>query len=374
MSAIADVARLAGVSKSTASRALSGRGAVSPETRSRVESAASQIGYVVSSNAASLVTGRTRNVGVVVPYVNRWFFGDVLEGIEAALIGAGYDLTLYRLTSDDEQRRRIFDYFLVRKRVDAVIAIGIELSSDEVRMLRLLRKPLVGIGGDIPGVATLSIDDVAASRFVTDHLIGLGHSRILHLGGEHIEQMDVRVHEQRLAGFRSAMASAGLGPHASVAFVPFSIEGGYRGALTALADPATRPTAIVAACDEIAIGVIVAARELGISVPSRLSVVGIDGHPLAEMFALTTLEQKPAAHGLLAVEHVLDRLAGGEPGDTARRVMPATLAMRGSTTAPPIETGSGAGVAPTVRPLTGGPSPESASAGQATRSGAVLSG
>jgi LacI family repressor for deo operon, udp, cdd, tsx, nupC, and nupG len=123
MSAIADVARLAGVSKATASRALSGRGYVSPATRARVSEAAAEIGYVVSSNASSLVTGQSKNVGVVLPFINRWFFAELLEGIEEALIEADYDLTLYRLTADPEQRRKVFEYFLVRKRVDAVIAV-----------------------------------------------------------------------------------------------------------------------------------------------------------------------------------------------------------------------------------------------------------
>jgi LacI family repressor for deo operon, udp, cdd, tsx, nupC, and nupG len=99
MSAIADVARLAGVSKATASRALSGRGYVSPATRARVAEAAAEIGYVVSSNASSLVTGQSKNVGVVLPFINRWFFAELLEGIEEALIEADYDLTLYRLTA-----------------------------------------------------------------------------------------------------------------------------------------------------------------------------------------------------------------------------------------------------------------------------------
>ena len=100
MSAISDVARLAGVSKSTASRALTGRGHVSEETRRRVSDAAAEIGYIASPNAASLVTGRTKNVGIVIPFVNRWFFGEVLEGAEQALLSAGYDLTLYNLATD----------------------------------------------------------------------------------------------------------------------------------------------------------------------------------------------------------------------------------------------------------------------------------
>jgi len=333
MSAISDVARLAGVSKSTASRALSGGGYVSEQTRLRVESAAAAIGYVVSSTASSLVTGRTRNVGVLIPVVSRWFFSEVLEGIESALIAAGYDLTLYRLGPAGEQRRRIFDYFLVRKRVDAVIAVGIDLTAQELGLLHALRGPVVGIGGAIDGVPTVSIDDVGAARFATAHLIGLGHRRILHLGGDQHDQMDFRVHAQRLAGVRQAFAEEGVGRDADFRAVPFSIQGGYHGALQVLADPSTRPTAIVAGCDEIAVGVIVAARQLGIQVPAQLSVIGIDGHALAEMFALTTLEQHPAEQGASAVDLALARL--DDPAAPAERiVVPTTLVVRGSTTAP----------------------------------------
>ncbi|MCU1533594.1 MAG: transcriptional regulator, LacI family, partial [Glaciihabitans sp.] len=188
MSALADVARLAGVSKSTASRALSGGGYVSEDTREKVSAAASSLGYVVSSAAASLVTGRTLNVGVIIPFINRWFFGEVLEGIESSLTGAGYDLTLYRVSDDPEQRRRVFDYFLVRKRVDAVIAVGIELTAQEILLLRSLGKPIVGLGGRIEGIPTLSIDDVEAARVATAHLLSLGHTRIMHLGGDQHEQ------------------------------------------------------------------------------------------------------------------------------------------------------------------------------------------
>ena len=335
MASIADVAKLAGVSKSTASRALSGHGYVSTETRLRVETAASTTGFVVSSNASSLVTGRSRNVGVVLPFINRWFFGEVLEGLETALIGAGYDLTLYRLTADQDQRKRIFEYFLVRKRVDAVISVGVDLTVDEVQMLHALRKPLVGLGGAVEGISTLSIDDVRAARFVTDHLISLGHTRIMHVGGDLDNQMDFRVHEQRLRGVRDALAAAGLSHDDDFRVVPFSIQGGYSGAMSVLSNPASRPTAIVAGCDEIAIGIIVAARQLGIQVPAQLSVVGIDGHSLADMFQLTTLEQNPRSQGSKAVEMILARL-GREPYplEVERLEMPVTLTVRGSTTAP----------------------------------------
>lgn len=336
VSAIADVARLAGVSKSTASRALSGHGYVSAETKNRVEAAAAQIGYVVSLNASSLVTGRTKNVGVVIPFIDRWFFSQVLKGIESSLMANSYDLTLYRISEDATQRRRIFDYFLVRKRVDAVIAVGIELSASEVAMLHALGKPIVGVGGLVDGISTVSIDDVETARRATEHLLGLGHTRIVHLGGDPEEQMDFRVHSQRLSGVTEAMTEAGLADKIRFQPAVFSVPGGYSAALSLLADPRSRPTAIVAGCDEIAIGVIVAARQLGIQVPAELSVIGIDGHDLAPMFALTTLEQFPSRQGSRAVELVMELLA--DDGDNAPEqqaiVMPVTLEVRRSTTAP----------------------------------------
>jgi len=336
VSGIAEVARRAGVSKSTASRALSGHGYVSDDTRERVVQAASAMGYVVSTNAASLVTGQTRNVGVVTPFINRWFFAEVLEGIESALIAAGYDLTLYRLSADAQQRRRVFDYFLVRKRVDAVIAVGIALTRSEVGLLHGLKKPIVGIGGDIEGISTLSIDDVASARLATEHIIGLGHTRIMHFGGDQDEQMDFSVHAQRLAGYRAALAEAGISQDDDFRSTLFSIPGGFEVGLAVLADPRSRPTAVVAGCDEIAIGVILAARQLGIQVPQQLSVVGIDDHALSEMFGLTTIRQEPRSQGSLAVDLVMQELA--DPGDEWRSRalrVDVTMQVRSSTTAPP---------------------------------------
>lgn len=339
MSILADVARIAGVSKSTASRALSGRGYVSDETRRRVEDAAAELGYVVSSTAASLVTGRTRNVGVVIPYINRWYFAEVLEGIESALIRAGYDLTLYRLSTDRDLRRRVFDYFLVRKRVDAVISVAIDLSPHEIQMLQALGKPLVGIGGRIDGIPSLSIDDVETARLATEHLLSLGHRRIMHVGGDQNEQMDFRVHSQRYTGFAQALRDAGVTVDDDFRQADFSIEGGYAVGLAVLGDPRTRPTAIFAGCDEIAIGITVAARQLGIGIPSELSIIGVDGHPLADMFGLTTLAQHPGAQGARAVELLLGQLehADAAPPDE-HLLLPTALTVRTSTAARRVPT------------------------------------
>ncbi|MEZ5190316.1 MAG: LacI family DNA-binding transcriptional regulator [Schumannella sp.] len=336
MSSLQEVARRAGVSKATASRALSGAAHVSPAARERVATAASELGYVVSSTASSLVTGRTKNVGVITPFINRWFFAEVLEGIEGALIRAGYDLTLFRLPSEPEQRSRLFHYFLVRKRVDAIVCLGVALTPAEVELIHTLRRPAVGIGGAIPGLPTMSIDDVEATRLATRHLIGLGHRRIVHVGGDLGEQMDFEVHARRLAGFRSAMEEAVLDCEGAFRATTFSVPGGYESALALLADPAIRPTAIVAGCDEIAIGVITAARELGILVPSELSVVGIDDHPYAPMFGLTTVRQVPGEQGERAAEMVVRALADAtDPLEPVASEIPIRLVVRRSTTAPP---------------------------------------
>ncbi|WBM81264.1 LacI family transcriptional regulator [Cryobacterium breve] len=340
MSAIADVARLAGVAKATASRALSGRGYVSEATRLRVVAAAREIGYVASPNAASLVTGRTKNVGVIIPFISRWFFSEVLESLEQALLAEGYDMTLYNLPAASAERDSVFEYFLARKRFDGVISVGVALSEAEVDRLHRLGRPLIGIGGPIRDVHTIAIDDVATARLATEHLLGLGHVDVVHVGGDPIDEMDFRVHSQRLSGFYSAMRDAGRSTDRCFYPCEFSMPGGYEVGLSVLGDPRTRPTAIFAASDEIAIGVIVAARELGIQVPAELSVIGIDGHPYADMFRLTTLEQHPRRQGHLAVSALLTELA--RPTDADARpeedgyltVLPTNLVIRSSTSGP----------------------------------------
>lgn len=331
MSAIADVARLAGVSKATASRALSGSGYVSDATRERVRAAASDLGYIASANAASLVTGRSKTVGVVIPFVNRWFFGEVLEGVERELLAAGYDLILYNLTDDGAQRSRIFDFFLARKRVDAVIAIGVELAAAEVARLHSLGKPVVAVGGDVSGALTLSIDDVAAARLATQHLLSLGHTRIAHIGGELSPRPDAG--GRRLVGFRSAMADAGLDVAGAFRPAPMTMPGGHAAARQLLGDPRHRPTAVFAACDEVAFGTILAAQQLGVDVPRELSVAGIDDHEYADMFGLTTVAQHPLEQGRIAVASVM-RLLGRSEEAPSDQVLPVRLVVRSSTTAP----------------------------------------
>jgi len=331
MTGIDEVARLAGVSTATVSRALSGRGHVSESARLRVQEAASALGYVVSSRASSLASGRTRNIGVIVPFLDRWFFSTVLSGISAALMREGYDITLYNITADEDMRRHVFDTFLRRQRVDAVIAVSIELDDDETRHLLDLGLPVIVIGGPSSPLDTLTVDDVAVAQLATEHLIALGHRDIAHIGASPAFDLDFHIPTNRRRGFERAMANAGI-PLDPAFFEPadFTVEGGYRAAKQLLGRPGPRPTAVFAASDEMAVGAILAARDLGVSVPEDLSVVGIDGHELGEFFRLTTVDQFPFRQGERAAEAVLATLTDGEAGGIPA-ALPFGLNVRGTT-------------------------------------------
>ncbi|WP_350347943.1 LacI family DNA-binding transcriptional regulator [Agromyces sp. G08B096] len=336
MAGIEEVAKLAGVSTATVSRALSGRGHVSPTSKAKVEEAAARLGYVVSSNASSLASGRTRNIGVVIPFLNRWFFSSVLEGAQQALLRHGYDLTLYNLSGDGRERESVFEHFLLRQRVDAVIAVSLELTEPEVRRLHHLGKPLVGVGGPIPGVRTLTIDDVAVARLATEHLLGLGHRRIAHIGGDLEFDLDFHLPTNRRLGYEAALRDAGVDVEPRF-FAPadFTIRGGYHAAKQLLGVPHERPTAIFAASDEMAIGTILAARDLGMSVPRDVSVIGIDDHDLADFFGLTTVAQFPRVQGEQAVEVLMDELEpGGDAPEPEATPLPYDLRVRSSTARP----------------------------------------
>ena len=331
MVSIDEVAKLAGVSTATVSRALSGRGHVSESARERVRSAAESLGYVVSSRASSLASGRTQNIGVIVPFLDRWFFSTVLSGATSALMRAGYDVTLYNITADAAVRREVFSTFLRRQRVDAVIAVSIELDDDETAQLLDLGLPVIGIGGPNPGLRTLTVDDTAVARLATEHLIGLGHRDIAHIGANPEFDIDFHVPTRRRLGFEQALADAGItAKHTFLEPADFTVDGGFRAAKQLLGRPGPRPTAIFAASDEMAVGALLAARDLGFRVPQDLSIVGIDGHELGEFFQLTTVDQFPLAQGERAAGAILAQLEG-EPDAEASTDLPYELIVRGTT-------------------------------------------
>lgn len=212
-----------------------------------------------------------------------------------------------------------------------MIAVAIELDEAETAQLLALDLPVIAIGGPNPKLDTLSMDDVALARLATEHLLGLGHTEIAHIGANPEFDIDFHIPTNRRIGFEEALADAGI-PLKPAQLEPadFTVDGGYRAAKQLLGRPGPRPTAVFAASDEMAIGAVVAARDLGYRVPEDLSVVGIDGHELGAFFRLTTVDQFPLAQGERAADAVLAKLEGTED-ESAPGALPFELIVRGTT-------------------------------------------
>lgn len=335
MASIDDVAREAGVSTATVSRALSGRGPVAAQTRERVLEIAARLQYVASPTAAGLATGKTLTVGVITPHINQWYYSTVLEGIQTTLLDHGYDLALYNFNGDDADRRKIFEKFLLRKRLDAIIAVNTEFSSEELEQVLTTRKPTVGIGGPQSGLRTLGIDDRAVAHLATQHLLDLGHRKIAHIGGDIDAERDFHVPSLRLAGYLEALHDAGIEPEPHwYQRCDYSMREGYRAAKALLTADSAAPSAIFAASDEMAFGAIVAAHELGLRVPHDVSIIGVDGHDMGETFGLTTVAQHPELQGAAAVELLMEELKPSTADSAVNLMFPYELVVRTST-APP---------------------------------------
>ncbi|RAX46606.1 LacI family transcriptional regulator [Arthrobacter sp. AQ5-05] len=339
MASIKDVALRAGVSVATVSRALSGKGKVSAASREAVARAAKELGYVLSYNASSLASGRSRNIGIVVPTISRWYFANVLQGATQELNERGYDLTLYNTSGEQRHRDAVFQDLLMRQRLDAVITVTLKLTAPELHQLRLVGKPLVALGGLLPEVSTIRVDDFNIASLATEHLVSLGHTKIAFLGGADVFNVDFNLPAARLDGFEYALDQAEIAVNPQwLLDADFTTAGAYQKVRSLLSNPRGRPTALLCASDEMAFGAIMAARDLGLSLPGDFSVIGIDGHELGELYGLTTIAQHPGAQGEAAVARIMELL--GEdghpdpPSPAPDQFFPTEFVLRTST-APP---------------------------------------
>jgi LacI family transcriptional regulator, repressor for deo operon, udp, cdd, tsx, nupC, and nupG len=311
VTSIEDVARASGVSIATVSRALRDLPNVSDSTRGRIRAIADELGYVASSSASGLASGRTMAMGLVAPSVSRWFYTTVIEGVDSVLRHANYDMILYNLASRGGERERVFHRSLLRKRTDALIAVGIDFTADERDQLLSVGHPMMMIGGPVRGIRHIGIAERSVARQATEHLIALGHRDIAHLGGDDDDGLNRRVPVDRRLGFVDAMQAAGIPVRSD-----WLLSGRFsltvsRDVMTELfARPGPRPTAVFASSDEMAIGAILAARDHGIRIPTDLSIIGIDNHDLSESFGLTTMAQDPFEQGALGARILLEDLSG----------------------------------------------------------------
>jgi DNA-binding LacI/PurR family transcriptional regulator len=326
---IDEVARVAGVSTATVSRALRGLPNVSAATRERVRTAAAELGYVASPSAASLASGRTKTIGLLTPWVNRWFFANVIEGAERALRAEGFDALLHTFEVSRYAPRLRVDPDVLRRRVDGILVVGLPLAAAEVQSLVKLGHPLIFVGSGVEGQVTVRLDDLAAARAATEHLIGLGHRRIGHISGTPDDVTPFSPPVARREGWVSAMRRAGLPVDSQLeVHGHFDVEGG-RESMHILMRRCPDVTAVFAASDEMAMGAILAARDRGLSIPRDVSVVGIDGHDLGELVGLTTMAQPALEQGATAATLLLEMITGAPvPQDV---VYPTRLVERAST-------------------------------------------
>ncbi|MHC6593810.1 LacI family DNA-binding transcriptional regulator [Arthrobacter sp. C152] len=331
---IEDVAAAAGVSTATVSRAVRGLPRVSPATREKILEVAGNLGYVASSSASGLATGRTRTVGVLAPYVDRWFFFKAIEGVDRELHKRGYNLSLFNLGGQRGARERLFSKTMVYKQIDALLVLCMSLTYEEIEDLQRIDIPLIIVGGPVEDCPSIGIDDYAAAAEATSHLIGLGHRKVALLHGQDDSDLNFTVPRLRVEGFEETMAKAGatMPPEWDI-FGNFTVGSGQEGFDTLWSKPGPKPTAILCASDEMAIGAMLQARRRGVRVPEELSIIGIDNHEFSEAMGLTTVAQDPVEQGQQGTRMLLDELAGSH-GAVQTMVAPHHLIVREST-APP---------------------------------------
>jgi DNA-binding LacI/PurR family transcriptional regulator len=327
---LADVAREAGVSLATASRALNSAYGVSTATRERVAEVARRLEYVASPEASRLATGATRTIALVVPHIDRWYFGEMVNGLEEILREAGNDVLLYHV-GDPAGRHAFFEHLPARRKVDAVVVVAVPVTDHERRRLELMGVTIVAAGGQDATYPYVSIDDAAAVRQATEHLLRLGHRRIATITAVDPDRVEQPARRGRTRGFYEAMAEAGVPVDEEL--VVTTTWGGVQAAeaMEKLLSVRELPTAVLAHSDEMALGAMRTIRRAGLRVPEDISVVGIDDHPLAELVDLTTVRQPVRDQGMHAAHLLLALLRGEDPGRAQK--LPTRVVVR-STTAP----------------------------------------
>jgi len=332
-----DIARATGLSPMTVSRALSNNGSVSEEKRERVLAAAKHLNYHVDIIARQLRAQHTFQLGVIAPFrglVGTFYFGQILQGIQQVLTGTDYHIALFDSRSEDFDNVSKCASLCHERRVGGLIVVAPGLSERFPKTFGSLKMPLIEVGSspNQRGISYVDVDNYDGACAMTQHIVQLGHTRIGFIGG----RSDLQDASQRELGFRNT-----LGKHQIPVVDEWIVQGEYetRKAFQlsmSLLAKSRRPTAIFAANDLMAYGVIDAARVLGLRVPEDLSVGGFDDLDGSAEFlpGLTTVAQPMMDLGRVAARYLLDVLNLAKPPGILHKRLPARLVTR-SSTAPP---------------------------------------
>lgn len=331
-----DVAKVAGVSHSTVSRALHGNPMIPPATTARIRKIADELGYVPNTVASGLRRTHSKVLGVLVRRIDDAFLAEVLQGIEDVLYAEGYGLFLATSHRDPEREKAIFRS-MSERRVDGVIVCSTDVDEEHLRQLSEFGVPAVLINNQAATEMAHSVshDDVAGGLALTRHLIELGHSRIAYLG----HSRTGRITQDRLEGYKRALSQSGLEfcPEYVAAGPKGTAEGGAIG-MSKLLVIEVRPTAVVCFNDIMAIGGMHALQQAGLRVPADCSVTGFDNIPLSQYVnpPLTTFHQPRYELGTEAAEMMLRLLSRKEKRlDSAEIIsLRGQLVVRASTASP----------------------------------------
>jgi LacI family transcriptional regulator, repressor for deo operon, udp, cdd, tsx, nupC, and nupG len=339
MSSLQDVANLAQVSLATASRALSRPDTVAALTRARVEGAAQKLGYQPNVLARSLRQRETRTIGLIVADLLNPFHALLAKSVQDTAERHGY--VAFLLNSDEQPEKEARAIETLRGHLPQGLIIV--PTSGFVHSLRALpRLPVVELDrvSGAPGVTTVTVDNVGGAGMATQHLIDLGHRDI----GMIVGQQDISTGVERHQGFRETLERAGLVYRSDWVLYGHHREGdGHRAARKLLSRPGDRPSALFVGNNEMTVGAVLAARDLGLRLPHDLSIVGFDDSRWAQTMspALTVISQPTEQLGTLACEHLVRRLArahsgGAQPALPARVQLPTELIIRHSTSPPAL--------------------------------------
>jgi DNA-binding LacI/PurR family transcriptional regulator len=306
---IYDVARLAGVSTATVSRALNGTAPIAPATRTAIDQAVEQLGYRANTIARSLVTKSTQTIAFLLPDITNPFYASLVSGIQEHTLRHGHTMLLCTTDGDPEREEQYLE-LLRAKQVDGALVDGLVLPPERIARFVADGFPIVCLDRDVdsPSVPLVQVDNRLGARMATEHLLSLGHTRIAHVAGAE----ELRISEQRAAGYRDALAEAGVEADPRLTATGSFTEGGGYAATLALLESGAEPTAVFAANDLSAIGAINAIIESGWRVPVDVSVVGFDDLRLSAFTAppLTTIHQPAVEIAHCATEILVDLIRG----------------------------------------------------------------